>query len=100
MILYICRYIQYYIFVGIYIYDMIYIYNMSVYMILRIECRLRNTVHSHIMQPSRIQRQGVRQLAPLAQDHCSTGRKYRYAEAATRVPSSLKTTTSRPNIST
>ena len=73
---------------------------MSVYMILRIECRLRNTVHSHIMQPSRIQRQGVRQLAPLAQDHCSTGRKYRYAEAATRVPSSLKTTTSRPNIST
>ena len=59
----------------IYILYIIYVYYICILYIMRIECRLRNTVHSNIIQPSRIHSQRVRQLAPLAQDYCRNRNK-------------------------
>ena len=78
-IIYVCYiyiYILYIIYVCyIYILYIIYVYYICILYIMRIECRLRNTVHSNIIQPSRIHSQRVRQLAPLAQDYCRNRNK-------------------------
>ena len=57
----------------------------------RIECRLRTIVHSHIIRHSRIQCQrGISNWPLWLKTHCSTRTKNCHAEAAIRVKSSPK----------
>ena len=68
----------------------IYTYKYT-YTYMRIECRLRTIVHSHIIRHSRIQCQrGISNWPLWLKTHCSTRTKNCHAEAAIRVKSSPK----------
>ena len=74
----------------IYIFIYIYIYTYTLWL-LRIECRLRTIVYSHIIRHSRIQCQrGISNWPLWLKSHCSTRTKNCHAEADARVTSSLE----------
>ena len=96
-------YIFIYLFLISYIYNIIYItsyiiifiliytYIIYLYTYMRIECRLRTIVYSHIIRHSRIQCQrGISNWPLWLKTHCSTRTKNCHAEAAIRVKPSPK----------